>query len=261
MLKIENLHVEIKGREILHGISLEVPDGEVHALLGPNGSGKSTLLMAAMGFSGYAVTKGRVLLDGKDITHIPINERARAGLGIAFQRPPIVKGIKTKHLVAICMNNGKIPGQDTSMRKDVEILAEDMHCRPFLDRELNSGLSGGEMKRSELMQLLAQDPRMVLLDEPESGVDIENIALLGKAINRLLGRNPEPNGKESLKEKRIQRRRSALIITHTGHILNYLFSDRGYVMIDGYIACEGNPRELLGTVEKYGYKECLKCVV
>ncbi len=260
MLKVENLKVEVEGKEILHGVSLEVPDGEVHVLMGPNGSGKSTLLMAIMGFSGYRVTEGRILFNGEDITDLPLHERARRGLGIAFQRPPVVKGIKTRHLLGICLNKGEVKPLTKDTKEKIEALAEEMNCKPFLGREVNAGLSGGEVKRSELMQLLAQDPKMVLLDEPESGVDLENIALLGKAINSLLGRGLEPNGITPLKEKKERRKRSALVITHTGHILNYLFSDRGYVMMKGRIVCQGNPREILRTVEKYGYQECVKCL-
>ncbi len=252
MLKIEKLRVEVEGREILHGVSLHVKEGEVVALMGPNGSGKSTLIMTVMGFSGYKVTEGRIIFKGIDITHLPVYERVKLGIGLAFQRPPVIKGVKTKQIV-------EIAAAARGRRVDVYELARELEFEDFLERDVNDGFSGGEMKRSEILQLLAMDPDLLLLDEPESGVDLESIGLLGKVINKILMRDVEPPPDKSLKEIK-SHRKSALIITHTGHILKYVDADRGYVLIDGKIACSGNPREILRTVEKYGYGECLKCV-
>ncbi len=251
MLRVKGLRVEVEGHEVLHGIGMHLPVGEVHALLGPNGSGKTTLIMAIMGFERYKVTRGHILFKGEDVTHLPLYERARRGMGLAFQRPPVVRGVKTRQLVEMCAGVEDV---------DVDAIARELHCEEFLDRDVNLGFSGGEIKRSELVQLTAQDPDLVLLDEPESGVDLENVALLGSAINRLLERELEPKRDESLKERKIKRRKSALVITHTGHILDYVVADRGHVLMDGHIVCSGNPKEILRTVEKFGYEECARCL-
>ncbi len=253
MLKVESLRVEVAGREILHGVSLEVPKGKVVTLMGPNGSGKSTLIMTIMGFSGYRVTAGRIYFKGKDITEMPVHERVKLGIGLAFQRPPVIKGVKTKQIVEIAAS---ARGREV----DPYELAKEVNMEDFLERDVNDGFSGGEMKRSEILQLMAMDPDLLLLDEPESGVDLESIGLLGEAINKILGREVEPVEGKSLKEVKKEYAKSALIITHTGHILNYVNADLGYVLINGRIVCSGNPREILRTVEKYGYKECEKCL-
>lgn len=250
MLRVEKLRVEVDGNEVLHDITLTLPKGEVHALMGPNGSGKTTLVMTLMGFEHYKVTQGRVLFRGVDITHLPVHERARRGIGLAFQRPPVVRGVKTRYLIQMAARDENV---------DVDALAKELNLLEFLDRDVNLGFSGGEVKRSELVQLLAQDPDLVMLDEPESGVDLDNIALLGKAINKLLKRDLRPKG-ESFKETKKKRSESALIITHTGYILNYVVADKGHILIDGHIVCSGNPREIFRTVEKFGYEECVRCL-
>jgi len=242
VLSISQLTVAVEGKEILHDVNMEIRRGETHALFGPNGSGKSTLLMAIMGFPKYRIIKGNIAFKGKDITNSPLDERARLGIGMSFQRPPVVRGVKTRDIVAACLKgrgSEEIVGQ----------LAGKANLTDFLDREINYGFSGGEVKRSEIMQLLAQNPELSLLDEPESGVDLINIALMGQLINKLLE-----------KSHRIRDRRHAgLIITHTGHILDYVNARTGYVMIEGRIIGEGNPREILATIKEKGYKKCIKC--
>ena len=171
MLQIENLRVRVSSKEILKGINLNIAEGETFILFGPNGSGKTTLLMTLMGFSGYMVTSGRILFKGVDITHMPTYERARLGMGMSFQRPPTIHGLKTRHLVSMCARNREV---------DVDGLARTVNFEDFLDRDINAGFSGGEIKRSELLQLMAQHPSLILFDEPESGVDLENMALIGK---------------------------------------------------------------------------------
>ena len=252
LLEIIDLHVKLAEKEILKGINLTISMGEVHALFGPNGSGKTTLLSALMGFGDYKIVKGKIIFSGKDITHIPPYERARLGIGISFQKPPPVNGVKLKQLVELCAReNGKV----------IEEYARELNLLEHLEREVNVGFSGGEVKRSELLQLLLQSPNMVLLDEPESGVDLENIVLIGRAINLLLGRKVEPNGKKAIKEVLRQKRKSALIITHTGHILDYVEPDYGHVLLDGKIVCSGNPREILYTIKEHGYNECYRCFI
>ena len=178
-LNIDQLAVEVEGREILHNINLEMKPGETHVLFGPNGSGKTTLLMAIMGFPRYQITKGKIIFKGQDITMLPLDERARLGIGMSFQRPPVVRGVKTRDMVAACLRGRE-------QEESISQLAEKADLADFLDREINYGFSGGEIKRSELMQLLAQRPELTLIDEPESGVDLVNVALIGELINGLL---------------------------------------------------------------------------
>ncbi len=244
ILNIKQLTVEVEGKEILHNIGLEIKSGETHALFGPNGSGKTTLLMAIMGFPKYKITKGKIIFKGKDITMLPLDERARLGIGMSFQRPPVVRGVKTSDMVAACLK-----GQGNE--EGIGHLAKKANLADFLDREINYGFSGGEIKRSEMMQLLAQKPILTLLDEPESGVDLVNIALIGELVNELLE-----------KDCPIRIRKCAgLIITHTGHILDYVNARTGYVMVDGIIGCEGDPHEILATIREEGYEECVKCFI
>ncbi len=240
MLEINDLHVKVGDKEVLHDINLHIGEGETHVLLGPNGSGKTTLLMTIMGYSQYRITEGKILFKGEDVTQMKAHERAKRGVGMLFQRPPTISGLKLgKLLTAI------------SRKKNENILelAQSLHMDKFLDRDINKGFSGGEIKRSEVLQLTIQNPDFIMLDEPESGVDIENISLIGNAIGSLLE-----------KDKRIvKRQKSGLIITHTGYILDYLETDRGHVMCDGQIKCHGNPREIMKDIKERGYRECLEC--
>ncbi len=243
ILSVRDLHVEVGGVEILHGIDLDIRYGETAALFGPNGSGKSTLLMTLMGFPKYEVTRGSVNFKGEDVTGLSLDARARMGMGMSFQRPPVVRGVKTRDMVAACFRREATEGELRDMAEAADLVE-------FLDREVNYGFSGGEIKRSELLQLLAQNPDFVLLDEPESGVDLVNISLIGELINRLLQ-----------KDVRIRERsHSGLIITHTGHILDYVSARTGYVMIDGRLSCGGDPHEILMTIKQCGYEECSRCV-
>jgi len=241
MLEVEGLTVEVEGKEIIHDISLNVDVGETLVLFGPNGSGKTTLLMAIMGIPRYRVTKGRVVFKGQDITRLPVDERARLGMGILFQRPPVVRGIKTREMVKACLGD----------REDgyvIEQMAQRLNLVELLDREVNYGFSGGEVKRSELLQLMAQGPEFVLLDEPDSGVDLVNISLVGEMINELLQ-----------KDRMRTRTHSGLIITHAGHILDYVNTDKACVLLGGQIWCRGNPREILASIKSHGYEGCAVC--
>ena len=190
MLTIEDLHVNIGDKKVLEGVNLKINEGETFILFGPNGSGKTSLLMALMGFTGYKVTKGKILFKGKDITDAPMYERARLGIGMSFQRPPTIHGLRTRHLVKRCARNGEV---------NPDLLAEMVNMTDFLDRDINSGFSGGEIKRSELLQLMAQQPELVLFDEPESGVDMENMQLVGKIARNVLDGNFDLNPYLSLK--------------------------------------------------------------
>jgi len=243
MLEIKELAVAIEDKEILHDVNLTIKTGETHVLFGPNGSGKTTLIMAIMGFPKYKVTKGSIIFNGRDITGLTLDERARLGIGISFQRPPVVRGVKTRDMVSACL---KEPDEAA-----VTQMAERAGLADFLDREINYGFSGGELKRSELMQLIAQRPELTLLDEPESGVDLENVALIGKLINELLEKDCPIRFRKCM----------GLIITHTGDILNYVNARTGYVMIDGRIGCGADPHEILATIKEKGYEECVKCLL
>jgi Fe-S cluster assembly ATP-binding protein len=242
MLKIKDLAVSVEGKEIIHDINLTIHNGETHVLFGPNGAGKSTLLMAIMGFPKYKITKGSISFGGKDITNLGVDERARLGIGMSFQRPPVVRGVKTRDMVAACL-------KEKNDNPEIDRLAERADLSDFLERDINYGFSGGEVKRSELMQLLAQKPQLTLLDEPESGVDLVNIALIGEMMNDLLEKNCPIADRQCM----------GLIITHTGHILDYVNARTGYVMCDGTIGCTGDPHEMLATIRERGYNECISC--
>ena len=250
MLIIEDLKVKLGNKEILRHIDLEIKPGETHILFGPNGSGKTSLLMTIMGYPQYEIVTGKIFFKGKDITNMTINERARLGIGMSYQRPPSIQGLKTRQMIQICANDGV----------DVNSLAEEVNFSDFLDRDINVGFSGGEIKRSELLQLMAQNPDFLLFDEPESGVDVENIALIGKTINHLLQRDLHATYAKSKKQIVNERNKMGLIITHTGFILDYLTADKGQVLYEGVLACVGNPIEIFKQIKEAGYEECVRCV-
>ncbi len=251
MLEIDNLHVEVAGYEVLRGVSLHIKPGETFILFGPNGSGKTTLLMSLMGFMDYKITQGSIVFKGKDITDAPMYERARLGLGMSFQRPPTIHGLPVRGLLAMCNRNRK--------GTDLEALAAKLNFDAFLDRDINDGFSGGEIKRSELLQLMVQQPDLVLFDEPESGVDLENMALIGQAAKQLLGGSPACKDESCPRNVAMASRKSGLIITHTGYILDYVNADRAQVMFEGKLCCEGRPLDILEHIRKSGYQGCLQC--
>jgi len=241
VLEVRDLSVDAGERPVLAGVSLSILPGEVHVLLGPNGGGKTTLLMAVMGMPGFRVTGGRILFQGADITELPADVRARRGIALSFQRPPAVRGVTVRTLI------GEIIGRRGGPEPSLAELSRAMGTDALLDRDLNVGLSGGEVKRSELLQLLALDPGLALFDEPESGVDLDSIAVVGAGMRRLLGRNG--GGTE----------KAALIVTHTGHILREVPADHGHVLVRGKIICRGEPRLLFEDIAAHGYEGCLAC--
>ena len=244
MLQLENLHVTVGNKEVLQGISLTIDDGETVILFGPNGSGKTSLVMTIMGVPEYILTRGRILFKGQDITHAPTYERARMGIGMSFQRPPTIHGLKTGQLVELCARNKPV---------DVLSLADTVDFRQHLDRDINEGFSGGEIKRSELLQLMAMQPDLLLFDEPESGVDLDNMALIGGIIHSLLTNSRGTNGTGLTGS-------ASLIITHTGYILNYIEADTGYILFDGRLKCRGEPGMILDHIRQDGYRECIRCL-
>ena len=242
MIEIKDLHVEIFGKEVLKGINITVPDGETHILFGPNGSGKTSLLMAIMGYPQYKITKGSIVFNSVEQNSLPVDERAQAGIGLFFQRPPSIKGIKLSQMVEIVKSANKVSIES-------QVAAKALNLDYLMERDINHGFSGGEIKRSEMLQLFAQKPKFIMLDEPESGVDVENMKLLGGKIRQLLERGLEKN----------QRLKSSLIITHTGLIMDYVDADAGYTMIDGAIKCRHEARKLFYDIQKNGFRECCEC--
>ncbi|MBE9580546.1 MAG: ABC transporter ATP-binding protein [Proteobacteria bacterium] len=251
MLQIKDLQVKLGDKEILKHIDLEIHAGETHILFGPNGSGKTSLLMTIMGYPQYRVTGGKIVFKGEDITHMPVNERAQLGIGVSYQRPPTINGVKTRQMIEICAKQAV----------DTQALAEKVNFSEFLERDINAGFSGGEIKRSELLQLMAQDADLLLFDEPESGVDLENISVIGKTISELLQRDFRLNDKKTQRERRQERTKMGLIITHTGFILDYVTADKGQVLYDGVLTCTSHPREIFRCISEVGYGECVKCAI
>jgi Fe-S cluster assembly ATP-binding protein len=243
LLEIRGLRVRIGDREVLKGINLAIGDGETHVLLGPNGGGKTTLLNTILGFPGYEVIDGEILFKGTDLLPLAIDERARLGIGVAFQRPPAVRGVRLRQMMSVASAGSLDDAGVTAIAGDLDVEA-------MLERDVNAGFSGGEAKRSEMAQLLAQKPALALFDEPESGVDLENIAVVGAAMQRLL------KG-----EKASDPKRAGLIITHTGHILDYVNADVGHVLFNGRLACAGNPRDLVGEIALQGFEKCVECAL
>jgi Fe-S cluster assembly ATP-binding protein len=250
MLLVEDLRVELGEKVILQHIDLEIEPGETHVLFGPNGSGKTSLLMTIMGYPQYKVTHGKIVFRDQDITQMPINERALLGIGMSYQRPPTIHGLKTRQMVKICAKG----------EMNEETLAEHVNFKDFLDRDVNAGFSGGEIKRSELLQLMAQNPDLMLFDEPESGVDMENIHLVGRSIAALLQKDLSPDEAKTKMQKKLERTKMGLIITHTGYILDYVAADKGQVLFNGMLSCVTNPREILNCIGQNGYEECVRCI-
>lgn len=245
MLSIEHLSVEVDGKRILNDVNMAIKEGETHALFGPNGSGKSSLLFSIAGVPRYKVTGGKIIFKGKDVTDAGMDDRAKLGIGILFQHPPVIRGVKLRDMVRISLESRGRKVTD----EDINELAKKLNLEGFLDRDINLGFSGGEIKRSELLQLLGQRPDFVMLDEPDSGVDLVNIGLVGRTINELLEKE----------KKTIERTKSGLIITHFGNILDFVKADKAYVMMKGHMLCQGNPVELLDDIRKNGYGECMAC--
>lgn len=244
MIEIKNLTVSIAGKIILKDVNLFIKKGETVALFGPNGSGKTSLLNTIIGIPDYRVESGKIVFRGEDITELAIDGRAKLGIGMAFQRPPAVRGVKLKDLLRICMEK-----RGDFKEKRINEFLRALDLLDFQSRDINLGFSGGEIKRSELVQLLAQDPDFIMFDEPDSGVDLVSINLVGKVINELLE-----------KEKMASRRTKAgMIISHAGYILDYVNADRAYVMLNGALLCSGNPRDILEDIKVKGYEGCITC--
>ncbi|ADL59112.1 predicted ABC-type transport system, ATPase component [Methanothermobacter marburgensis str. Marburg] len=202
--------------------------------------------MTILGFPKYRVTNGQILFKGKDITDMSTTERVRMGIGVSFQNPPSIRGVRLMDLLKV---ESGLNTEDDLTPELRELAARMKFDESFLERDVNLGFSGGEVKRSEILQLLAQKPDFIMFDEPDSGVDIENVELLAEEINVLLDKDKKPGMRE----------KAGLLITHLGYILNFVNADTAHVLMDGRIACSGNPREIIDDIRKDGFKGCVEC--
>ena len=237
MLRIENLHVEVDGNEIVKGLDLEVGKGEIHAIMGPNGSGKSTLANVLMGHPRYDVTEGSITFEGEDVLELEPDERAKMGLFLAFQYPSEVPGVSVANFLRTAVNS--VREVELSPMEMYKLLQEKMAVMrmdtKFAERYLNEGFSGGEKKRNEILQLLMLEPRLAILDETDSGLDIDALQVVARGVNEMRG--PEF---------------SAVLITHYQRILRYIEPDHVHVMLDGRLVTSGG-KELAEALEEKGY--------
>ncbi len=239
-LEIKDLHVSIEDKEILKGVNLTINTDEIHAIMGPNGTGKSTLSSAIMGHPSYEVTKGEVLLDGVNILELEVDERAKAGLFMAMQYPSEITGVTNADFMRSAINAKREEGQEINLMQFIKKLDKNMD---FLDidkdmaqRYLNEGFSGGEKKRNEILQLMMLEPKFAILDEIDSGLDIDALKVVSKGINQMRGENF-----------------GALMITHYQRLLNYITPDKVHVMYAGKVVKSGGP-ELAKRLEEEGYE-------
>ncbi|MFD1415623.1 Fe-S cluster assembly ATPase SufC [Oceanobacillus jeddahense] len=240
VLEIKNLHVSIEDNEILKGVDLTIKGGEFHAVMGPNGTGKSTLASAIMGHPKYEVTEGTITLDGEDVLEMEVDERARAGLFLAMQYPSEISGVTTSDFLRSAINAKREEGDEIPLMKFIKKLDQDLD---YLDidqnmatRYLNEGFSGGEKKRNEILQLMQLQPDIAILDEIDSGLDIDALKVVSKGINQLRS--------DSF---------GCLIITHYQRLLNYITPDFVHVMMQGRVVKSGGP-ELAKRLEAEGYE-------
>jgi len=245
VLSIENLHVAIDGKEILKGVDLTLRAGEVHALMGPNGSGKSTLSYALMGHPNYEVTGGSVTLDGRNLLELEADERAKAGLFLAFQYPTSIPGVTVanflRHAVTNVRNPDRKEGEDLigmrEFRKELRAEMDELGMdQEFARRYLNEGFSGGEKKRAEVLQLAMLRPAFAILDETDSGLDIDAVRLVSEGVNRVAAKQGT----------------GVLVITHYQRILNYIKPGFVHILFGGRIVEDGGP-ELVEILEREGY--------
>lgn len=239
-LEIKDLHVSIEDKEILKGVNLTINTDEIHVIMGPNGTGKSTLSSAIMGHPSYEVTKGEVLLDGVNILELEVDERAKAGLFLAMQYPSEITGVTNADFMRSAINAKREEGQEINLMQFIKKLDKNMD---FLDidkdmaqRYLNEGFSGGEKKCNEILQLMMLEPKFAILDEIDSGLDIDALKVVSKGINQMRGENF-----------------GALMITHYQRLLNYITPDKVHVMYAGKVVKSGGP-ELAKRLEEEGYE-------
>ena len=239
MLEIKNLHIKTADKEIVKGLNLSIGENQIHAIMGPNGSGKSTLASTLMGHPGYEVTSGEVSFLAENLLEMEPNERAEKGLFLSFQYPSEVEGVNITSYLRMIYNKSR--EQKVSPIKFREILKEKMEIldikEEFVNRYLNDGFSGGEKKRMEMLQMLVLEPKLAILDETDSGLDVDALKVVSKAVNYLVEKN----------------KMSVVVITHYNRILNYIKPQFVHVLKDGKIIKEGG-EELAHEIESSGYK-------
>jgi Fe-S cluster assembly ATP-binding protein len=241
ILEVKGLSVKVEGKLILKDVTFSLQSHQSHILFGPNGSGKTTLISALMGLPSYEVIKGKIFFMGADITDKSVEERAQLGMVVSFQNPPEITGVKLANLLKLCL--GKAPSGGFS--DEEQALIDAFRLTEFLERDINVGFSGGERKRSEILQLIFLKPKLLLLDEPDSGVDVESLRLIAGELQRYIERSGC----------------SALIITHKGDILDYVKAKYGCVLLDGQFHCFTHPTHIYEDIKKVGYEECVACRV
>ena len=238
LLDIKGLHAGVEGKEILKGLSLTVSKGEVHVILGPNGSGKSTLMNVIMGHPKYEVTAGSIAFEGEDITQLKTFERARKGLFLSFQTPEEIPGISVENMIRTAKQ--AVSGERVKLlpfRRKLKAMMEELKIKPeYADRYLNVGFSGGEKKRNEILQLLMLEPKLALLDETDSGLDVDAVQIVSEGVAKF---HNEDN--------------SCLIITHNTRILERVDVDRTHVMVRGHLVADGGP-ELIDQIDANGFE-------
>jgi Fe-S cluster assembly ATP-binding protein len=239
ILEVRDLTVNVEEKSILKRINFNLKSGQSHILFGPNGSGKTTLISAIVGLPSYEIPSGEIVFDGKNITRLTVDERARLGIAVSFQNPPEITGVKLVDVLKLCA--GKKP--DEQFSKEENALIDAFRLREFLNRDLNVGFSGGEKKRSEILQLILLKPKLLLLDEPDSGVDVESLKLIATEIQKYVEAADA----------------SALIITHKGDILEYIRAKYGCILLEGQFHCYTNPLHIYEDIKRVGYEECVAC--
>jgi Fe-S cluster assembly ATP-binding protein len=239
ILEVKGLSVKVEGKLILKDVTFSLKEGVSHILFGPNGSGKTTLISTLMGLPGYEVVSGRIFYKGQDITEKTVEERAKLGIVVSFQNPPEITGIKLGDLLKLCL--GKKASDAFSIEEEKQI--EAFRLTSFLNRDMNVGFSGGEKKRSEILQLIFLKPKLMLLDEPDSGVDVESLRMIAIEIQGYI----ESTGS------------SALIITHKGDILDHVKAKYGCILLQGQFHCFTEPMGIYEDIKKLGYEECVAC--
>ena len=241
MLEVRGLSVKVEDKLILKNVTFSIKQGVSHILFGPNGSGKTTLISTLMGLPGYDVVSGKIFFQGKDITGLDVDARSQLGIVVSFQNPPEITGVKLGDLLKLCL--GKSVTEEFSAEE--QKLIEAFKLTDFLNRDTNVGFSGGERKRSEILQLIFLKPKLMLLDEPDSGVDVESLRLIATEIQRYT----EACGA------------SALIITHKGDILEHVKADYGCILLEGEFHCFTEPMGIYEDIKKLGYEGCVACRV
>lgn len=252
LLSITDLHVSVEDKPIVRGLNLTMNEGEVHAIMGPNGSGKSTLVNALMGHPKYQITLGSVQFKGEDLLAMDVHERSQAGLFLAFQYPKEIAGVTLRSFLLAAHRAHAAVDADLKRMSPLQFqdyltdLMKGLHMDPaFAERFINKGFSGGEKKKAEILQMAVLNPALALMDETDSGLDVDALKIVCEGVNRLRGKNQDLNSK-------IQTSFSALIVTHYARILDYITPDKVHVMVNGQIVQSGGP-EFAKQLEKEGY--------